>query len=74
MYLQPTFRQEEFVCLKDLPPSASAAIALNVSAAVTSKNAQLGIAVPDGTLSGYLDDQMRTRTLGAIDKDTDFAT
>ena len=74
MYLQPTFRQEELVCSKDLPPSASAAIALNVSAAVTSKNAQLGIAVPDGMLSGYLDDQVRTRTLGTIDKDTDFAT
>ena len=47
---------------------------LKLSAIVTSKNAQLGIAVPDGTFSGYLDDQVRTRTLGDIDKDTDFAT
>ena len=47
---------------------------LNVSVIVTFKNAQLGIAVSDGTLSGYLDDQVRTHTLGDIDKDTDFAT
>ena len=60
--------------LKGLPPLASATVALNASEVVTFKNAQLGIAVPDGTLSGYLDDQVRTRTLGAIDKNTDFAT
>ena len=47
---------------------------LKLSAIVTSKNAQLGIAVLDGTFSGYLDDQVRTHTLGNIDKDTDFAT
>ena len=60
--------------MTDSPPSASAAITLNVSAVVTSKNAQLGIAVPGGTAVGYLDTQVRTRTVGAIDKDDDFAT
>ena len=45
---------------------------LKLLAVVTSKNAQLGIAVPDGTFSGYLDDQVRTRTIGDIDKGTDF--
>ena len=60
--------------MKDLPPSARAAVVLNVSAIVTSKNAQLGIAVSDGMLAIYLDNQVRTRTLGATDNDTDSAT
>ena len=62
------------VCLKGLPPFALAAIELNELVVVTSKNAQLGIAVPSGKFSGYLDNQVRTHTLGAIDKDIDFAT
>ena len=39
---------------------------LKLLAVVTSKNAQLGIAVPDGTVSGYLDDQVRHAHLAIL--------